>query len=55
MAADRVVRFLGTDSESDGGFEALINLTKNTWIDWTDCPMRLKPLTVIWIWVLPLN
>ena len=27
-AADRVVRFLGTDSEADGGFEVLINLTK---------------------------
>ena len=27
-AVDRVVRFLGTDSGSDGGFEALVNLSK---------------------------
>ena len=28
VPGDRVVRFLGTDSVSDGGFEALVNLTK---------------------------
>ena len=27
-AVDRVVRFLGTDSKSDGGFEVLVNLTQ---------------------------
>ena len=43
---DRVVRLLGTDSVSDGGFEALVNLTKQQMIDWIVCPVQPKRLWI---------